>query len=194
MTTQPKLLFLAGSTRRESFNKKLAKAATKMATALGAEATFIDLKDYDMPLYNGDLEAEKGIPQNARRLREQFVAADGFFIASPEYNASISPLLKNTLDWMSRVDGDVPGQVAFRGKVAAISAASPGALGGLRGLVPLRGTLVNNGALVLSAQHALGGATEAFDEQGNITVERHEKAVRGVVEELVRVSRALKGA
>lgn len=193
MTVQPKLIFMAGSARRDSFNKKLAKAARSMAAELGAEATFIDLKDYEIPLYDGDLEAGSGIPENARRLRNLFAGADGFFIASPEYNASISALLKNTLDWISRPDGDVPGQVAFRGKVAAISAASPGALGGLRGLVPLRGTLVNNGALVLSTQHALGGAGDAFDEQGNITVERHEKAVHGVVAELVRVSRALKG-
>lgn len=185
MSRKPKILFFAGSTRRDSFSKKLAKAAAAMAT--DAEAVFVDLKDYEMPLYNGDDEAESGVPEAARRFRKLFMEADGFFIASAEYNASYTPLLKNTLDWISRADGDVPGLAAYRGKVGAIVSSSPGMLGGLRGLFHLRDVLVSTGALIVSSQYALGTAHEAFDDQGNIIVERHSKGVKAVVDELVRV-------
>ena len=133
------ILFLAGSARKESINKKLARLAATMAEATGADVTLIDLKDYDMPIYNGDLEQENGLPENAKKLKKIFIEHDGFFIASPEYNSSYSALLKNTIDWLSRPhkENELP-LTAYKGKVAALGATSPGALGGLRGLVALR--------------------------------------------------------
>ena len=133
------ILFLAGSARKESINKKLARLAATMAEATGADVTLIDLKDYDMPIYNGDLEQENGLPENAKKLKKIFIEHDGFFIASPEYNSSYSALLKNTIDWLSRPHKEnEPPLTAYKGKVAALGATSPGALGGLRGLVALR--------------------------------------------------------
>jgi len=192
MSNPIKLLFLAGSARQDSANKKLAKAAAKMADQENVEATFIDLADYRMPLYDGDLEAAEGLPENAIRLKEQFMAADGFFIASPEYNSSFSPLLKNTIDWMSRphTENEAP-LVAYQGKVAAISGASPGGLGGLRGLVPLRMLLGNIGVTVTPDQLAVGGAFGAFDDNGDLTDERQKAGLQNVVDQLIRTTRAL---
>lgn len=125
-----KLLFFAGSARKNSLNKNLAKAAYNIALNQGSTATFIDLKDYPMPLYDGDLEDESGLPEKAIELKEVFMAHNGFFIASPEYNSSFSPLLKNSLDWVSRPhEKNEPPLSAYCNKVAAITAASPG--GGL---------------------------------------------------------------
>src|SRR5262249_29719722 len=103
----PRILAFAGSTRRDSFNKKLAGIAADGARAAGAEVTFIDLRDYPLPLYDGDLEAEKGLPEQAQRLKKLFLDHDGLLISSPEYNSSISGVLKNTIDWVSR---PVPGE------------------------------------------------------------------------------------
>jgi len=152
-----KLLFFAGSARKESINKKLAKLAADMAQDAGAQVTHIDLKDFEMPLYDGDVEAQNGIPENAKKLKQFFVEHDGFFIASPEYNSSMPPLLKNTLDWISRPheENEAP-LIAFNGKVAALGAVSPGGLGGLRGLVPLRMMLGNIGVTVVPSQVAVG--------------------------------------
>lgn len=189
MTAQPKILVFSGSSRKDSLNKKLAKAAFAMMK--GVDAKFIDLKDYDMPLYDGDLEAQ-GTPEGVRRLRDEFVNADALFIASPEYNSSLAPLLKNALDWVSRADGDVPGMVAYKNKVAGIVSASPGMLGGLRSLRHLREVLQASGVLVTVSQHAVGAAHEAFDADGNLVGERHIKAVQGVVDETVKLVRMTK--
>ena len=184
----PKILVFAGSLRRESFNKKLAQAAAAMATSAGAEVTYLDLRDYRIPPYDGDMEEGGGIPERAQVLRALMTEQDGFIIASPEYNSSISGTLKNYIDWVSRPDGDVPGLVAFQGKVAAIMSASPGALGGLRGLVHLRAILENIGVMVVPDQHALRAAHEVFDEQGNLKDERQRASVEKVVQRLVDVA------
>lgn len=189
MSRKPKIVFFAGSTRAASFNKKLAKAATAMATE--AEATFIDLKDYDIPLYNGDDEAANGVPAAVRKLRAELMAADGFIIASPEYNGSYTPLLKNALDWVSRADGDVAGLAAYKNKVAGIVSASPGMLGGLRSLRHLREVLQVNGVLVAVNQYAVGQAHEAFDDNGKLSVERHVKGVQSVIDEVVKLAKML---
>ena len=136
-----KILAFAGSTRSGSFNKMMVKVAADGARSAGAEVNFIDLRDFPMPIYDGDLEKESGVPEHARRLRELMGEHQGLLIASPENNSTISSVLKNTIDWISRPDGDTPGLVAFKGKVAGIMAASPGKLGGIRGLQHVRNIL-----------------------------------------------------
>lgn len=182
----PKILAFAGSTRTGSFNKKLIRVAADDARAAGAEVTLIDLRDFPMPLFDGDLEDKEGLPENARKLKELFRAHDGFLIASPEYNSSITAVLKNTLDWVSRTEtDDEPALVAYRGKVVALLATSPGALGGLRGLVHLRAILGNIGVIVLPGQVAVPKAHEAFDDKGALKEERTAKQVKSVAESLV---------
>ena len=127
-----RILTFAGSARRDSFNKKLAALGAAMARELGAEVTLVDLADYPMPLYDGDLEASEGLPQNAVKLRAMMIEHDALLLATPEYNGSITPLLKNTIDWTSRASDDIGMLAGYRGKVAGLMAASPGALGGLR--------------------------------------------------------------
>jgi NAD(P)H-dependent FMN reductase len=188
-----KIVFLAGSARDESINKKLALLAANMAETAGAEVTVIDLKDYEMPLYNGDLEKQQGIPDNAKKLKQVFIENDGFFIASPEYNSSYSALLKNTIDWMSRPDEDnEPSLVAYRGKVAGLGAVSPGALGGLRGLVPLRMFLGNIGVMVIPSQIAIGAGFKAFDSEGKLIDEGQAKMLKATIDELLRTADKLK--
>ncbi|MEM7020385.1 MAG: NAD(P)H-dependent oxidoreductase [Pseudomonadota bacterium] len=189
----PKLLFFAGSARRDSFNKKLAQNAADIGAELGAEATFVDLKDYAMPIYDGDLEAESGLPEAALQLKALFREQDGFFIASPEYNSSFPALLKNTLDWVSRPhEENEPMLAVLRDKVAAISSASPGGFGGLRGLVPLRMMLGNIGVTVVPNQLALSSAHQYFDEAGKLSDETQRKMLRRVVQQFVETAAALK--
>tara|TARA_R110002124_G_scaffold287216_1_gene471420 strand:+ start:118349 stop:118921 length:573 start_codon:yes stop_codon:yes gene_type:complete len=188
----PKLLFLAGSARAESINKKLAKFAAKQAENLGAEVTFIDLKDFVMPIYDGDLEAAESLPEAARALKKLFVEHDGFFIASPEYNSSFSPLLKNALDWISRPheEGEA-GLIAFKGKVAALAASSPGALGGLRGLVPLRMMLGNIGVTVIPNQAAISFGFKAFDEDGALSDAAQIQMLEASLMQFIQTAKAL---
>eukprot|EP00913_Durusdinium_trenchii_P035354 g33084.t1 len=136
--------------------------------SLTATVTLIDLNDYPLPLFNEDLESEQGMPENAARLKALFVEHDGFLISCPEYNSSITPLLKNTIDWISRREGDEPPLVAYKGKAASLMAASPGGLGGLRGLVHVRSILGNIGVIVLPEQQAVSKAFEAFDDEGEL--------------------------
>jgi len=188
-----KVLFLSGSARKDSINKKLAKLAANMAEVAGAEVTFIDLKDYEMPLYNGDLEMEQGLPENAKKLKQVFIENDGFFIASPEYNSSYSALLKNTIDWMSRAhEENETSLMAYKGKVAALGAASPGALGGLRGLVPLRMLLGNIGVTVIPTQIAIRAGFKAFDAEGQLVDEGQAKMLQATIDELLRTADRLK--
>ena len=188
-----KILFLSGSIRSGSFNTKLAKQAFAIAKDMGANAEFIDLADYEMPIYNGDLEAASGLPEAAIRLKQKFIEADGFFIASPEYNSSLSPLLKNSLDWISRPsDKNEAPLIAFKGKIAAISAASPGGFGGLRGLVPLRMMLGNIGVILAPEQLAISFANKVFDGD-KLTDEKYLNGLKNVVENLVETTKKVKG-
>jgi len=189
-----KLLFFAGSARKDSTNKKLAHLASRLADEKGADVTYIDLAEFEMPLYHGDLEDEKGLPENAKRLKQLFIDHDGFFIASPEYNSSFSPLLKNSLDWISRVhEEDETPLVAYAGKVAALAATSPGALGGLRGLVALRMMLGNIGVTVIPNQVAIGSGFEAFDEEGNLSDEGQTGMLNATIEAFVKTTEKVKG-
>jgi NAD(P)H-dependent FMN reductase len=182
--SQPKILALAGSTRQGSWNKKLVRVAAKSAEQAGAMVTLIDLRDFPLPLYDGDDEAAQGIPQPATDLKKLFVHHGGLLISAPEYNSSITAVLKNAIDWVSRpVEGE-PSLVAFRGKVAGLLSASPGALGGLRGLVHVRSILGNIGVLVLPDQFALVKANEAFDGDGNLKDAKSHSIVDGLARRL----------
>jgi chromate reductase len=183
----PRILIFAGSARSGSLNKKLARAAAAAVRAAGAEATLIDLADYPMPLYDGDLEEREGVPASARKLKDLFNAHQGMLIVSPENNASVSALLKNTLDWISRQDGNESGLVPYRGKVAALAGASPGALGGLRGLTHLRAILQALNVLVLSEQFALGRAHEAFNADGSLRDAKQQDALASLAAKLTEV-------
>ena len=132
MDREPRVLAFAGSARVDSYNSKLVKVAAEGARDAGAEVTLVDLRDFPLPLFDQDLEAEGGLPDNARELKEIMLKHDGLLIAAPEYNSSITPLLKNTIDWVSRPGDGEKGLIAYEGKVAAIMSASPGGLGGLR--------------------------------------------------------------
>jgi NAD(P)H-dependent FMN reductase len=175
--TPIKIFAFAGSARRDSFNKKLVKIATEGARAAGAEVTYLDFRDLPLPLYDGDLEEAEGLPANARKLKELMKTHQGFLIACPEYNSSITPLLKNAIDWASRPEPGEPSLVCFKEKVAVLMSASPGDLGGLRGLVHVRSILSNIGVLVLPDQKAIGNADQAFDENGNLKDESQQTAI-----------------
>jgi NAD(P)H-dependent FMN reductase len=182
-----RLLFFAGSTRAGSYNKKLAKLAKHIASANGIEAVFVDLTDYPMPLYNGDLEAEQGPPQKAAEFKALLGEYHGVFIASPEYNSSVTPLLKNTLDWVTRVRASgESGLEVFKSRVFAISGASPGYYGAMRSLLNLRQILaVGLGAPVIPQQLALPRANEAFADDGSLKDKAQQNLLKGVVEGLV---------
>jgi chromate reductase, NAD(P)H dehydrogenase (quinone) len=168
MTFVPKILALAGSTREASFNKKLVRIAATGARAAGASVTTIDLRDLQLPLYDEDFETKDGLPGNARKLKDLMLSHQGFLISSPEYNSSISAVLKNAIDWASRpVPGEAP-LACFTGKTAAIMSASPGALGGLRGLVHVRSILGNINVLVMPDQVAVMNAHTAFTDDGKL--------------------------
>lgn len=171
----PSILAFAGSARRDSFNKRLVAAAARGAEAAGAACTRIDLAEYRLPVYDADLEAEAGLPDAARRLRELFSAHQALLIAAPEYNSSITPLLKNSIDWVSRSPEARPDLSPFTGKVAVLLAASPGPLGGLRGLVVVRSLLANIGVTVLPSQMTLRKAASAFDADGELVEARHRE-------------------
>lgn len=187
-----KLILFAGSTRKGSMNQKLIQVAAKVARDKGAEVTLVDLKDFEMPLYNGDDEAEHGLPEKAKQLKQLFIEHDGFLIASPEYNSCISPLVKNTLDWISRSEGEGdPACRAFKGKVAGLISASPGALGGLKGLAALRLMLSYIGTLVIPTQLSVSHGLEAFHEDGSLTNTKQLALLERVLAQLIDTTRKL---
>lgn len=176
----PKILAFAGSAREGSFNKRLVKIAAAGARAAGAAVTEVDLRDFPMPLFDLELEAREGMNPHARRFKELLIAHDGLLIASPEHNSSISALLKNTIDWVSRWEEGEQGMVAFEGKVATLMSASPGALGGLRGLRHVREILGNIGVVVLPAQIAIVRASDAFRDDGALKDEKQHGATEAL--------------
>ena len=191
--SQPKILAFAGSTRTGSFNKKLTAIAADAARAAGATVTLVDLRDFALPLYDGDLEEASGLPDGAKIFKALLRDSDGFLIASPEYNSSITGVLKNAIDWASRPEtDDEPSLVAYRGKVAVLCSASPGALGGMRGLVHLRSILGNIGVIVLPDQVCIGTAHEAFDDAGKLKDERKTKQIVTLARGLVETAAKLK--
>ncbi len=188
----PRILAFAGSLRTASWNKKLIAVAAESARRAGAEVTLIDLRDYSMPMYDGDIEGSYGLPANAIELKQQMIAHDGFLLSCPEYNSSISAVLKNSLDWVSRPQPGEPTPSPFRGKVAALMSASPGNLGGIRGLFTVRQVLTVLGTIVLPTQFGLARANAAFNEDGTLVDPGQQAAIDNVTAELVSILGRLK--
>ena len=181
MSTQaPRLLAFAGSLREASYNRRLIPVLAEGAEAAGATVTLVELRDYPLPVYDGDIEAA-GMPENVRRLQAIVGAHDGLLISTPEYNGSMPALVKNTLDWISRpMEDGRSGTTLFEGKVAGIVSASPGPLGGLRSLLVLRDALAKLGLLVVPRQVAVGQAAERLPARGILVDDRLREAVHAV--------------
>ena len=190
MNTPPatRLLVFAGSTRLASFNRKLAHVAAQMARASGAEVTHIELADFDIPMYNADLEAQ-GTPADVMKLKQLMFDHPAWIICSPEYNGSYTALLKNTIDWVSSpVKSDPAWQEGFKsftGKVVGMLSASPGALGGLRSQSHLAPMLLNAQCWVAPKAFALGRAADAFDASGKLISEAHRSSVQAVIDQVL---------
>ncbi|PRD53075.1 NADPH-dependent FMN reductase [Phyllobacterium myrsinacearum] len=189
----PKILVFAGSNRTGAFSGQVADVATRTLAALGAEVTRIALIDYPLPIMDQDLEKEKGIPENAVKLGRLFAAHDGILIASPEYNSSIPPLLKNTIDWVSRIsrDGEKPLR-PYAGKIVALCSSSDGNFAGIRGLYHLRSVLMNVGTQIISEQCSVAHAHEAFADDGSFHDERTTRAMERVCQALIDHTRLAK--
>ncbi|MEO8132396.1 MAG: NAD(P)H-dependent oxidoreductase [Betaproteobacteria bacterium] len=180
-----KILAFAGSLRRDSFNKKLVRMAAEGARAAGADVTELDLRDIPLPLYDGDIEGEQGLPPNAKLFKRMLIENSGMLISSPEYNAAMTAVLKNAIDWASRAEPGEPPLLAFRGKVGGLMSASPGNFGGVRSLAMARAVLANMGVIIVPTQLAVVRAREAFDAQGNLLDERQRETVRAIGAEVV---------
>jgi len=188
-----KLLILPGSARRASFNRKLAGIAVAEATAAGADVDLVDPADFRLPLFDQELEEAEGLPAAAQALKAKFLAADAILFVSPEYNSSITPLMKNVIDWVSRTESDdEPALAAYKGKVAGLLSASPGGFGGMRGLVHLRSILGNIGVTVVPKQFCLAGASSKFDEAGKLKDPADLKGVQAVVAQTLEIAGKLK--
>ncbi len=188
----PRILAFAGSLRKDSYNKKLIPIAAAAARRAGADVTLIDLKDYPLPIYDGDIEAATGIPANGQKLKKLFLEHDGLLLSCPEYNSSITAVLKNTIDWVSR---PLPGEAnlaCFNGKVAVLMSASIGALGGLRGLVHVRSILGNINVIVLPDQLAIARAFETFNDDGSLKDPKQQAGIEALGKTLADFLRKLK--
>jgi NAD(P)H-dependent FMN reductase len=184
----PKIVTIAGSLRQQSFNAVLAKIAGRSAMYAGAEVEVLSLADFDIPLYNEDVEKQQ-TPEGVQALKDKIREADAMIVVSPEYNGSISGVFKNALDWVSRTEADQ--KPAFRDTTVALLSTSPGGLGGIRGLNHVRDIFVGMGSLVLSNQVAIGGAYQAFNEAGELTDEGMAGRVEDLATELVQTSKRL---
>ena len=181
-----RILAFSGSARRESLNKKLLAVTVAAVRGGGGKVTLVDLTDFPLPVYNGDLEDAKGMPANAKKLIRLINRHPALLIASPEYNSMITPLLKNTVDWCSRADVN-----PFTGKVAAVVSASPGQFGGVRSMKLAQQLLLHLGCHVVPAQCFLPKAHEAFDDKGALKDARNQKAVQALADDLLRTAKAL---
>ena len=189
----PKILVIPGSLRARSHNVRLAALATKELTLADADVTRISLADYPLPIYDADTAEESGPPHNAVKLKQLMSAHHGVFIASPEYNASITPLIKNTIDWISAVrERGEPPLAAYQNRVFALGGASPGRSGAMHSLLALRQVLaVGCGALVIAEQVTVPNAEQAFDEMDELKDERAADELKAVVRKLVDVAERL---
>jgi chromate reductase len=182
--TTPRILAFAGSLRTASLNRKLIRIGVDGAKAAGADVTLIDLRDFSIPVYDGDLEAA-GLPEGVVMLKRAFVEHHGLLISSPEYNGSIPGPLKNAIDWVSRPAPGEKSLAAFTDKVAGLLSASPGAAGGMRALVHLRASLTHINVLLIPQQVSVSKAHEAFNEDGSLKDAKQEAAVHAVGRRLV---------
>ncbi len=195
MANSAKILAFAGSARQDSFHKKLVKIAAQGAENAGATVTYLDFRDLPMPLYDQDLEAEQGLPDNVLQFKSLLKSHQGLLLACPEYNSSITPLLKNAIDWASRPEpGEPPlSLTCFKGKTAVLMSTSPGGLGGLRGLNHVRSILSSIGVLVLPDQTSIPNAYQAYDDGGNLRDEEQQKSVLALGHKLAQVVAKLEG-
>lgn len=193
MPFTPKILAFAGSTRKDSWNKKLIRVGAEGARQAGAEVTLIDLRDFPMPLYDGDLESEQGIPEFGLKFKELLKSHHGFLISSPEYNSSITGVLKNAIDWASRSAPNEPPLAAFSEKFAGLMSASPGALGGLRSLMTVRSILNNIGVHVIPHQVAVPKAHEAFNPDGSLKDAKQAANVEKIGKQLTELLKKIHG-
>jgi chromate reductase, NAD(P)H dehydrogenase (quinone) len=186
----PKILVMAGSLRAGSSNARLAALAVKELALADADVSRISFADYPLPIFDADLMSEDGMPKAALELRAMITAHQGIFIASPEYSASVSPLVKNAIDWVSRArDKSEPSYVAYKNRVFALGAASPSSAGGVRGLIALRQILeLGCGALVLPEQITVGRAGQAFDDMDNLKDEAVAATLKTVVRRLIEMA------
>jgi chromate reductase, NAD(P)H dehydrogenase (quinone) len=191
LAISPRILAMAGSARKQSLNRKLLALAVTRATQAGASVTTVNLGDLRLPLYDGDLESERGIPTEVRALRNAISESDGLMMASPEHNGSVTVLLKNALDWCSRPLDGQDGLLPFRGKPVAMFAASPSPFGGIRGASHLRGILAKMGALPLADEVLVPIATKVFDEQGQLIDPMTEKLMAALCRNLVDLARKI---
>ena len=186
------VLAFSGSMRTDSLNKKLVRAAAAAVERAGGEVTHLELRDLALPLYDGDLEAHSGLPEGAQRLKQLMISHDAFLISSPEYNSSISGVLKNAIDWASRPVPGEPPLVWFSGKIVGLMAASPGGFGGIRALATLRAILENLGSIVIPKQVALPRAHEAFNEAGVLKDPKLQASIDALAQQLVEITSKLK--
>lgn len=187
----PKILVLSGSLRTGSYNTRLAALAAKELALAEADVTRISLGDYPLPIYDADHEANAGMPDEAIKLKQMFSAHQGVFIATPEYNASVTPLLKNAIDWVSRVrEKNEPALAAYKNRAFALGAASPGQFGGMRSLMAMRQVLeLGCGALVIPDQLSVANAADAFDDMDELKDKRHANQLKSVARRLIEVAR-----
>ncbi len=190
--TKPGILAFSGSARKDSHNSRLVRIAAEGARQAGAAVTVIDLKDYPLPIFDEDLEKEVGTPENATKLKRLFLEHEGLLISAPEYNSSITPLLKNTIDWVSRTAADETPLAAYTGKFASLMSASPGGLGGMRCLVHVRSILGNIGVTVLPDQVAVSRAYEAFTPEGKLKDAKQQLKVESLGATLAEILIKLK--
>ncbi|RFC64319.1 NAD(P)H-dependent oxidoreductase [Fulvimarina endophytica] len=188
----PKIAIIAGSKRSGSHNKRLAMEAARLLGKTDVKLTLLDLADYPMPIYDGDDEAERGIHENGMRLAERIARQDGLLIVSPEYNSSVPPILKNAIDWASRVRR-IEGRPVqpFKGLVVALASISPGQGGGMKGLEAWRPIMRSVGAEVITTQCAVPHAGQAFDEEGALADDAMRLRFDAMLESLIDVSRSL---
>jgi len=188
-----KLVAFSGSIRKDSFNRKLIEALVEIAKSQGVDTQYLDLKDYPLPIYNGDLEEEEGIPENALIINQAMQDADGFILACPEYNGFMTPLMKNTIDWVSRpTEKGATSLLAYKEKTALLLGASPGALGGIRGIPHMRTLLSQIGTSVFPTVKGIPKAHEAFNDDGSIKEAKLQKDLEKLVERFVIFTKKLK--
>lgn len=186
MSDQTKVLVFAGSQRKASLNKMLAAAGAKALEAQNIKATIIDLADYPAPVFNGDDEDQNGLPETMVKLKDMFASHDAVMIATPEFNGSYHPILSNILNWTSRANGDDANCMAFAGKPAAIMAASPGPLGGVRVIPRLRDFLAELGFVAVPGFVTVPNAYEAFDDNGSLSNEETMNSISGLANRLAQ--------
>lgn len=186
MENKPKILAFAGSLRVGSYNKQLIRIAARGASEAGGDVTLIDLRDYPLPIYDQDIETSQGLPDNALKLKKLFWEHEAFLLSCPEYNSSMSAVFKNVIDWVSRqATEDEVYLSCFIDKVVTLMSASPGELGGLRGLVHIRAMFGNIYSLVLPKQKSISHADQAFAEDGSLKDAKQQKAILDLGKQLV---------